>query len=785
MAKNIRWQVTFKSLNGTTYYVNIYDNDWPAGVVMPVRGATDPFYFEENNSDDLLNSVLRYRTGYIRVIEDSFGDLNDIYPSSKFDRYVECVTGNTVVFNGYIQVQDFQRPLTPGPRTLELPVISPLGLFNECAFNPITPPETTTLGELLDMTLGAGTYTKVVFPIITGAELGKKIFSLVVSPWNTDFHHSMTVDAYHKVMKPETYAYLVEGICKAFGWICHDTPQALVFTSFDHLGLYASYPKGHIGESGQRQSESVTQTEESVSSHFTPADANATMHKILPDTGVEVGYEGDFGRMQFTFDRALYNGVETFPGMTPDDGEMWSVCNFYPVQQLYEFSAASNVGFDQDGHVTRGPHCVAWNGNIGLLYSLFGSTDYDGQTLFTIRHYTKKRTGDRWAVTFKGMTSNNGNGGYVYTIGALKDDDKVTEYYVQAEKTIYDDYIEVAFKYHFDNVSGSVYPQLPAYTLIFIYDIQFEYIENEELYAEYRFAPAEDSDDLPSSVVHPVISSSVTMPFSMYRLNDHMIGDTLLSTKLTEYPYLFQPRMEMQGKFRGTSVPDLYHAMMWGYMSKKWRIIAMDFHPWDDEYILTMQSSPVLSGGPEIPTYTIIATALHTSLSGYNETVDEGDAFTHQLTADSGWEIGSVTILMGNEDITSSAYNSSTGAINIASVTGNVSILVTAEQWEAITWDTTHVYKGKNVGSTLSYISASNYHCFKVPCQEGDVFRVTGVGANDYRLWVWLNSSDVIIDRSAADLSATNLILTAPPTGAYLVVNAKKANTHNAYKKLS
>jgi hypothetical protein len=781
MAKNIRWQVTFKSLNGTTYYVNIYDNDWPAGVVMPVRGATDPFYFEEDNSDDLLNSVLRYRTGYIRIVEDSFGTLNDIYPSSMFDRYVECVTGNTVVFNGYIQVQDFQRPLKPGPRELELPVISPLGLFNECTFNPVTPPTTTTLGALLDMTLGVGTYTKVVFPVITGEELSKTIFSLVVSPWDEDFHHSKTVGAYFKVMKPQTYAYLVEGICKAFGWICHDTPEALVFTSFDHLGVYNSYPKGHIGEQGSRQSESVSQSEEPISSHFTPADADATMHNLLPDTGVEVGYEGELGRVPFDLSRTLYQNVITYPGMSADDGEMWSLCNLLPIDGLYEVVGVNGAAFDSSGNVDYGEHCVAWNGHIGILCSMM-ETYTDGEQLFEIRFYTKKRTGDRWAVSFKGMTSNDGNGGYVTTIGSMKDDEKVTDYYIKPVSTVYDDYVKVVFVYHYSDVAGSLYPHLPAHALIFIYDIHFEYIENEELYAEYRFAPAEESDILPSNASHPPVSSSVTMPFSMYRLNDHMIGDTLLATKITEYPYLFQPRTEMYGTFRATGVPYLYHAMMWGYLNKKWRMIAMDFHPWDDEYRLTMQSSPVLDGG-SVPTYTIIATALHTSLSGYNETVDEGEAFTHQLTADTGYELGSVTVLMGNEDITSTAYNSSTGYISIASVTGNVSILVTTEQWVDQTWDTKHVYSGTSVNSSLTYGTSSNYDCMKVPCQEGDVFKITGHGASSYRLYSWLNTQEVVIQIAASNTTKTDFEVTAPVTAAYLVVNAHRNYTRTVKKK--
>ena len=94
MARNIRWFITFKAFNGTNCLVNIYDNDWPSGVSMGLRGAADPFYYEEDDSDDLLNDVVRYRTGYIRVVEQTVGQLDDIYPTSTFDRYVEFIYGN-------------------------------------------------------------------------------------------------------------------------------------------------------------------------------------------------------------------------------------------------------------------------------------------------------------------------------------------------------------------------------------------------------------------------------------------------------------------------------------------------------------------------------------------------------------------------------------------------------------------------------------------------------------------------------------------------------------------
>jgi hypothetical protein len=186
--------------------------------------------------------------------------------------------------------------------------------------------------------------------------------------------------------------------------------------------------------------------------------------------------------------------------------------------------------------------------------------------------------------------------------------------------------------------------------------------------------PATDSDTLPSAVEHPAISSSVTMPISLYRLNDRMIGDTVRSTKVTEYPYLFQKRTELTGTFReAATLPDYYHARMFSHLDKRWRLIAQTFHPWDDEHTLTLQHSNVLDGSAS---YVITTNAQNTSLEGYNDIVNAGVSFNHLLTAIAGYAVTSVSITMGGTDITSTAYNSTTGQISIASVTGNVVIAV-------------------------------------------------------------------------------------------------------------
>lgn len=56
--------------------------------------------------------------------------------------------------------------------------------------------------------------------------------------------------------------------------------------------------------------------------------------------------------------------------------------------------------------------------------------------------------------------------------------------------------------------------------------------------------------------------------------------------------------------------------------------------------------------------------------------MDANAAFTATLTADSG-ALDTVTVMMGGEDVTSTAYNDA-GTVNITTVTGDIVITATA-----------------------------------------------------------------------------------------------------------
>jgi hypothetical protein len=71
--------------------------------------------------------------------------------------------------------------------------------------------------------------------------------------------------------------------------------------------------------------------------------------------------------------------------------------------------------------------------------------------------------------------------------------------------------------------------------------------------------------------------------------------------------------------------------------------------------------------------------AEHTILNGYTAIVEQGDSFNRVLTIDEGYHIENIQVKMGGNDITSTAYDSQTGEIYIASISGNVVITVEAD----------------------------------------------------------------------------------------------------------
>ena len=122
--------------------------------------------------------------------------------------------------------------------------------------------------------------------------------------------------------------------------------------------------------------------------------------------------------------------------------------------------------------------------------------------------------------------------------------------------------------------------------------------------------------------------------------------------------------------------------------------------------------------------YTITNTLTQCTNSNNASVINELTAYSGTLSANSGYAMGTVSITMGGTDITGTAYDSSTGAISIASVTGN--IVITAEAVEDVGWEsgvpyTFTITNGYRVdASTFELVEDSTCSYVELPCKGVD-----------------------------------------------------------------
>ena len=69
---------------------------------------------------------------------------------------------------------------------------------------------------------------------------------------------------------------------------------------------------------------------------------------------------------------------------------------------------------------------------------------------------------------------------------------------------------------------------------------------------------------------------------------------------------------------------------------------------------------------------------LHVNSTFVGTSIVSGQEFSATLSAEEGYTVASVVVTMGDTDVTSTAYDSSTGAVSITAVTGNIVITASA-----------------------------------------------------------------------------------------------------------
>ena len=244
----------FRSLRGDLYTVKIYEEDW-SGDVTTLTGAADPLVIEETDDKSLL-TTWRVSTGYLRVVEMSYGDLDALKPESDTEHFVEVwvlpadAGANDTAslwWRGWMQSSEFSNEWRGGVRELEFPLMSPLCVLENTPIPQsfFLPLRTVTLGAALKAALTAtgATWDYVYLPggltangsSVNVARLENTIFTLALCGFNGNYRISGQTES---MFGEEMWQMVVEGICNAFGWIAHEVGESLVFVHPTYEGAY-------------------------------------------------------------------------------------------------------------------------------------------------------------------------------------------------------------------------------------------------------------------------------------------------------------------------------------------------------------------------------------------------------------------------------------------------------------------------------------------------------------------------------------------------------------------
>lgn len=360
--RGIRWQIPFKSLKGYDCLVNIYVEGY-SGTISQLTGGDVPVFFEDDDSENLLN-VVRVKTGYISFIEETYGYWSAVYPTTNLDRYVEVIYNGNLVFRGFLQAQTFENTWESGPREIQIPIISVLGVTKSIRFDPNNlGNEALTTGAVIkksmqDITVEFG---RVVFPYTDGTDskgntiptisLNEALRTLVICPYNSQYdRQEHGTDIYN----PCTVYEFLKGVCNAYGWILHEWDSDMVFTKHDHTGKYLWRAFDSLDDLNGRIHEK-SNGHVTMDDYISISSDQNTESTIMPVSRLEMNYGTnviDNGDMDFdrcaTYIRVWNSNGHLYYVLTPMSNEFGG--NLLKVMEQIEWNSSPVGGrFVNDG----------------------------------------------------------------------------------------------------------------------------------------------------------------------------------------------------------------------------------------------------------------------------------------------------------------------------------------------------------------------------------------------------------------------------------------------------
>ena len=157
--------------------------------------------------------------------------------------------------------------------------------------------------------------------------------------------------------------------------------------------------------------------------------------------------------------------------------------------------------------------------------------------------------------------------------------------------------------------------------------------------------------------------------------------------------------------------------------------------------------------------YVVSQSLLNVSSTFVGDSVTSGAAFSTTLSADEGYTLANVVVVMGGNDVTADAYNAVTGEVTIASATGNITITASAsintytitQTLTNVTTDITDTVVDYGTAISGTVTADSGYTINSVTVEMGGVdITATAYDSGDDSINIAVVTGNVVITASAA-----------------------------------
>ena len=618
MARNKKWTIPFKSLNGTNCRIDIFKEGYSGSAVTeispnnantPGYAAANPIDWQENDDDSLLN-VLRYKTGYIRLIEKTSGSLIDLFPQTNLDHYVEFYYGATLMFNGYIQAQSFDNEWIAAPREINLPIISPLGVAVGVRMQTVTPGN-VTIGSLLKTAISQlnAAYSYVLFPE-SSPHFAGVIKSVIPIPLNGDFDYLES--GANDVYNPCYISDFIAGICNAYGWMVHDDPDHLSFSKFDHSGWYVKAWVADLNLSNIPTSEVVSGNSGlNFGSYFSISSDDGNVKTILPLKEVEIDFgEEPFEAASYDFTRLSYQGRDNISNVLV---AIW----MKPYGPEVEGTNDTNTAISLTTLQSRGVNVCAIGRPASLtkMFLINQTAQSNNEYLFTCRLYDVPKRDDNGCYTFtiNGKTGEDllmdldqsaivrcsikaGSKYLLYDpeyIGNNRwvDSEQRNLIWINSQQNL----IPIDVK----SIPACEYIEFKFYSYTLPTEVKFIGITEIGIIAAKNGANEFDESQTTTKKLKTDTGTedqaNVNMLFNCQRNFLNQIDNTTLSL-FTQYPYMFASQTKLTvtcKQLAAYSYPYFIRWLFW-IQNWQWRIISISFTPWNDDYTIILHRSSAI-----------------------------------------------------------------------------------------------------------------------------------------------------------------------------------------------